>query len=278
MYQNLVRSSFPDAYLSVHHTAWPQADLAVIDEKLLEEMSLARQVSSLGLSARNTAGLKVRQPLRRALAHAGGRRTLNPELVEVVRDELNVKAFDFVQDPRALVTYRILPDNKSLGPKYGARFPVLRNALAALDPGEVAGKVLSGETLRLEVDDQVEELNPNEVLVQTQPAEGLAVAADKLITVAVDAVITPELRSEGLAREVVRRIQDMRKKAGFNIEDRIKTYYVASGEIAGVFQAWGSYIQAETLTVELTAGEPPAEAYREEQKIEGETVVLGVRR
>jgi isoleucyl-tRNA synthetase len=105
--------------LSVHHTAWPQADLDVIDEQLLEEMALARQVSSLGLSARNTAGLKVRQPLARALAHAGGRRTLNPELVEIVRDELNVKAFEFVQDPRLLVTYRLLPDNKSLGPRFG---------------------------------------------------------------------------------------------------------------------------------------------------------------
>jgi isoleucyl-tRNA synthetase len=278
MYQNLVRSCYPEAYLSVHHTAWPQADLGTVDEKLLEEMTLARQVSSLGLSARNTAGLKVRQPLARALAYAGGKRTLQPELAEVVRDELNVKAFDFVQDPRALVTYQVLPDNKLLGPRFGARFPAVRKALAALDPGEVAGKVLAGETIQLDVEGKVEALNPTEVLVQTQPVEGLAVAADKLITVAVEAVITPELRREGLARELVRRIQDMRKKAGFNIEDRIQTYYVASGEMADVFQAWGGYIQAETLTVELLAQEPPAETYREEQKVEGETVVLGVRR
>ena len=278
MYQNLARSNNPQAYQSVHHTAWPLGDLNIIDDKLLEEMSLARQVSSLGLSARNTAGLKVRQPLARALAHAGGRRTLNPELVEIVRDELNVKAFEFVQDPRMLVTYRVLPDNKLLGPKYGARFPAVRNALTTLEPAEVAARVLAGEPVKLEVDGEVLELAPNEILVQTQPAEGLAVAADKLITVAVDAAISPELRAEGLAREIVRRIQDMRKKAGFNIEDRIATYYTASGEVAAVFKTWGDYIKAETLTIDLVEAEPPVEAYREEQKVEGEVVVLGVRR
>jgi isoleucyl-tRNA synthetase len=278
MYQNLVRTSHPEAYLSVHHTTWPQFEPQVIDEKLLDEMSLARQISSLGLSARNTAGLKVRQPLARALAHAGSRRTLNPEMVEIVMDELNVKAFEFVQDPRQLVTYRVLPDNKLLGPKFGNRFPAVRNALAALDPAEVAAHAQADEPVKLEVDGQALELASNEILIQTQPAEGLAVAADKLITVAVDAAITPELRLEGLAREIVRRIQDMRKKADFNIEDRISTYYVAEGEVAGVFKTWGEYIKAETLTVHLVEAEPPLEAYREEQKVEGEVVVLGVKR
>jgi isoleucyl-tRNA synthetase len=115
-------------------------------------------------------------------------------------------------------------------------------------------------------------------LVQTQPTEGLAVAADKLITVAVDSTITPELRAEGLAREIVRRIQDMRKKAGFNIEDRITTYYLSSEEFTNVFKTWSDYIRAETLTLELIEAEPPAEAFREEQKIEGQVVILGVKR
>jgi isoleucyl-tRNA synthetase len=177
-----------------------------------------------------------------------------------------------------LVTYRVLPDNKLLGPKYGARFPALRNALASLGPSEVAASVLAGETVKVNVDSETLELTPGEILVQTQPVEGLAVASDKLITVAVDAVITTELRQEGLGREIVRRIQDMRKKAGFNIEDRITTYYAASGELASVFKTWSDYIQAETLTSELVEGEPPAEAYREEQQVEAETVVLGVKR
>jgi isoleucyl-tRNA synthetase len=251
-------------------------------------MALARQIASLGLSARNAAGLKVRQPLAKALAYAGGKRTLDSELVAIVIDELNVKFFEFVAEASRLVTYRVLPDNKLLGPRFGAQFPKVREALAALNPAEVAASVLAGQPVCLELDGQPVELAPNEVLVQTHPAEGLAVAADKQITVAVDATLTPELRAEGLAREVVRRLQAMRKEAGFNVEDRITTYYQidsTNGEgsghgesLAAVLPAWSSYICAETLSTELVAGKPPAGAYTEDQKIEGERVTLGVKR
>jgi isoleucyl-tRNA synthetase len=278
MYQNLVRSVQPEAYLSVHHTAWPVADLSTVDEPLLEQMGLARQVASLGLGARNAAGLKVRQPLAKVMVYAGGKRTLRDELVEIVTDELNVKAFEFVEDARQLVTYRILPDNKLLGPRFGARFPALRNTLAAADPYQVAGSVAAGLPVSLVVDGEMLELAPNEILVSTQPAAGLAVAADKLATVAVDATLTPELRLEGLAREVVRRVQAMRKEAGFEISDRISTYYVASGELAQVFETWRDYLMAETLTTQLVAGEPPEGAYQEKMKVEGEELLVGVKR
>jgi isoleucyl-tRNA synthetase len=122
------------------------------------------------------------------------------------------------------------------------------------------------------------ELAPNEILVSTQPAEGLAVAADKLATVAVDATLTPELRLEGLAREVVRRVQAMRKDAGFDISDRISTYYVAAGELKQVFETWQDYFMAETLTTQLVAGEPPEGAYTEALKVEGEELLVGVKR
>ena len=283
MYQNLVRAAREGQgqqapYESVHHTAWPQADLTTVDEPLLEQMALARQVSSLGLGARNTAGLKVRQPLAKVMVYAGGKRALRDELVDIVKDELNVKAFEFVEEARQLVTYRILPDNKLLGPKFGARFPAVRAALAAIDPYEVAGSVAAGLPVNVQVDGETLELAPSEVLVSTHPAEGLAVAADKLITVAVDATITPELRLEGLAREVVRRIQAMRKDAGFDIADRISTYYVATEELAQVFATWGDYVKAETLTTNLVAGEPPEGAYQETQKVEGEDLLLGVKK
>jgi isoleucyl-tRNA synthetase len=295
IYQNLVRAAWEAPaldgpavelpiqrkapYLSVHHTAWPLADLSTVDESLLEQMALARQVASLGLGARNAAGLKVRQPLAKVMVYAGSseeKRSLRQELVEIVKDELNVKAFEFVADARKLVTYRILPDNKLLGPKFGARFPALRNALAAADPYQVAGSVAAGLPVTLQVDGESVELAPNEILVNTQPAEGLAVAADKLITVAVDSTLTPELRLEGLAREVVRRVQAMRKDAGFDIADRITTYYAATGELAQVFGTWGDYIQAETLTTKMVAGTPPEGAYIETQKVEGESMTIGV--
>jgi isoleucyl-tRNA synthetase len=278
IYQNLVRSVRPEAYESVHHTAWPRVDAAVIDAGLLADMDLARQIASLGLSARNAAGLKVRQPLAKVLVYAGGKRTLKDELVAIITDELNVKTFEFVEQAGKLVNYRLLPDNKLLGPRFGAQFPKVRAALGQADAVQVAASVNSRLPVQIEIEGQVVELAPEEILVQTQPVEGLAVAADKLITVAVDANLTPELRAEGLAREIVRRVQAMRKDAGFNIEDRITTYYQTGNELSRVMEDWSDYIRAETLSTQLVAGSPPAEAYTETQKIDSAEVILGVRR
>jgi isoleucyl-tRNA synthetase len=283
IYQNLVRSVQPEAYQSVHHTAWPVVDDSVNDDELLEQMALARQVASLGLGARNSAGLKVRQPLARVMVYAGSRRSLRPELVEIVTDELNVKSFEFVQEARQLVTYRVLPDNKLLGPRFGARFPAVRNALAAADAYQAAADVAAGLNVRLQVEGEMVELAPIEVIVNTQPAPGLAVAADKYLTVAVDATVTPELKAEGLARELVRRIQAMRKDAGFDIADRITTTYALAGgaeaqELAAVFEDWGEYIQAETLTTRLLMDQPKAGAYSEKHTIDGVELLLGVSR
>ncbi len=278
IYQNLVRQAYPQAYESVHHTAWPRYDEATVDRSLLEQMALARQVASLGLAARNAAGLKVRQPLARALAYASSRHSLDHEFVDIITDELNVKRFEFVEQAGQLVRYQIMPDNKLLGPRFGAAFPRLRAALAAADPAAVAAAVAAGQLFALTLDGETVELQPSEILVQTHPAAGLAVAADKLATVAVDSTVTPELRAEGLAREAVRRIQAMRKDAGFDISDRITTYYVAEGEFTQVFQTWAEYIQAETLTTQLVAGAPPAGAYAETQTVEGEKLTLGVQR
>ena len=235
--------------------------------------------ASLGLSARSSPGIKLRQPLSDLLIHAGDyRQDLDKTLVDILTDELNVKSIAFVQDASNLIQYRILPDNKLLGPKFGPRFPKVRGALAGMDPIEVAAKVEAGEDVTLDVEGEPILLANNEILVQTQPAEGLAVAADKGVTVGVDTTITAELKSEGLAREVVRRIQAMRKNADFNIEDRITTYYQTDGELAAVISAWADYIQAETLTTQLVNDGPPAEAYTETHKLSGLEVTLGVKR
>ena len=275
MYQNLVRSVYPEAYESIHHCEWPQADLTTVDEKLLEQMSLARHIASLGLSARSEANLKVRQPLSKVLVYAA-KATLSEELIAIVVDELNVKSLEFIKDASTLIRYKVMPDNKILGPKFGARFPKVRAALEALDPTLAAVNVRDGLPVNLHVDGEIIELAPIEILVQTQPAPGLAVAADKLITVAIDTTLTPELRAEGLAREVVRRIQAMRKEAGFNIEDRIATYYQAEGDLANVMQDLINYISTETLTTHLVADAPPAGAYVETYKIDGMALTVGV--
>jgi len=276
MYQNLVLSVTAEAYESIHHTAWPQSDPATTDEALIEQMSLARRVASLGLSARANANLKVRQPLTKVLVHAG-KASLRAELVDIVVDELNVKAFEFVEQEGALVQYKVLPDNKLLGPKFGARFPQVKAALAQADPVKVAASVHDSLPITLDLAGEKVELAPETILVSTEPLPGLAVAADKYITVGVDATLTPELKSEGLAREIVRRVQDMRKKAGFNIEDRITTCYQAQGELAKVFTTWGKYIKSETLTTQLLDAPPVEASYVEEHKLEGETLVLAVK-
>ena len=255
IYQNLVVGLRPNAHLSVHHTRWPQVDQQAMDEALLGQMGLARQVASLGLGARSTVNLKVRQPLARALVYATNKRELSPEMVEIITDELNVKVLDWVEDQARLVTFRILPDNKVLGPRLGSAFPKVRAALLALDPVWVAGQVQAGKGVTLEVDGQSVELTAAEILVQTSPREGLAVLSDKGLTVAIDAVITPELRAEGLAREVVRRVQDLRKKAGLNIEDRIRVRYQATPGLQGALVSFRDFVMNETLAVEWTAGD-----------------------
>lgn len=276
IYQNLVRGVRPEAYESVHHTNWPKVDGTTQDNDLMEQMGLARRVGSLGLSARAGANLKVRQPLSKVLVHTG-KAVLRHELVEIIEDELNVKAFEFVERENALVNYKVLPDNKLLGPKFGARFPQVKAALLRADPTWVAGNVNAGLPTPLDVGGETVQLFPEDILVSTEPLAGLAVASDKYLTVGIDSALTPELKAEGLAREVVRRIQDMRKKARFNIEDRISTCYQAQGTLADVFVTWGEYIKSETLTTQLLNAPPIEGSFVEEHKIDGETLTLAVK-
>ena len=276
IYQNLVRSAQAGAYESVHHCSWPEADLAAMDQDLSDQMRLARQVATLGLSARNEANLKVRQPLARALVHKLSKTELSAEMVEILLDELNVKKIELVDEEAALTTYKVLPDNKLLGARFGSKFPALRAAILAADAGEIAGRVRAGLNVPFEFEGEPIELAPNEILVSTCAAAGLAVAADRGVTVAIDTNVTPELRAEGLAREMVRRIQAMRKEAGFSISDRIRTVYQGSTELEQVLGEWARYVKAETLSIELIKGVPAPDAYIADHKVAGHEISVGV--
>jgi isoleucyl-tRNA synthetase len=279
MYQNLVRSVIPQAYESVHHTDWPEADQTVINEKLIYQMELARSIASLGLSARNNSNLKVRQPLSKVLVHVReGSAELPAALVEIVADELNVKTIEYITNLESVVRYKVLPNNKLLGPRFGANFRQVSDQLRNQDPYQVAAKVAAGEPVTFEMNGETVSLSSEEILVSTEAVEGLAVAADKLVTVALDTTLTPDLIAEGLAREIVRRIQTQRKNADFNIEDRITTWYVASEDLAKVVTDWKEYIQSETLTTALIPGEPPADAFVEKHKMEGKEITVGLKR
>jgi len=279
MYQNLVRSVDPDGPESIHHADWPQADPKMADEGLLARMALARRVVALGHSARAGRNIKLRQPLGRALVHLEpGAGDLDGELVALVRDELNVKRVEFVEAVEDLVTYRLLPDNKVLGPRFGKRFPAVRAVLAAQDPLEAVRRLRASLPLRREGEGEEGELAPEEGLVREEPRQGLAVASERGVTVAVDTIITPELAAEGLAREVVRRVQNLRKEAGFNLDDRIVTTYQAEGDLAEAIEAWRDFIAAETLSIELRAGPAEEGIMMGEKQVAGHMLRLGVRK
>ena len=166
MYQNLVREVHPDAHGSVHHCLWPEVDAAAQDESIVGQMVLARTVASLGLGARSAANIKVRQPLAKAYVHAGGwSGIMGPEVQEIVQDELNVKEIEFVEQEDALVSYRLVPDGRKLGPRLGSLFPKVRSALAGMDLPSVVQATRSGESVSLEVEGQEVEVAPTSLIV-----------------------------------------------------------------------------------------------------------------
>ncbi len=271
LYQNLVRSLDAAAPESIHHCAYPQADAALIDRELLDDVALSRAVVTLGHSIRASSNLKVRQPLGQAIVVvAHERQDRVRRTADIIADELNVKSVALAEDEAALVTYKLLPDNKKLGPKFGAQFPQVRAALQNADSFAVAQSVRSGQSVTL----GEFELAPDEILVTPQPREGFAIASESGVVVALDTHVTPELKQEGQAREVVRRVQDLRKTAGFEISDHIVLTYQAEGEMKATLEQWATYIQSETLTDELHAGEPSGTTDADE--IDGMQVKLGV--
>ena len=276
MYQNLVRSLDPRAAESVHHTDWPLPGAS--DSALVRRMALARQMVTLGHSARASHNIKVRQPLASALIHLEATAEVDGEMVALVQDELNVKQVAFVEQVEDLLTYRILPNNRLLGPRFGKRFPAVRAALAELNVAVAVRQLREGQSLRLTVDGEAVELASEDVLVQTNPREGLGVASDRGVTVAVDTVLSPELVVEGLARDVVRRVQNLRKEAGFDLDDRIVTTYQADAELAEAIEAWRAFIASETLSLELAATPPREGATVGEDRVGGYEIRLGVRR
>jgi len=265
IYQNLVRSVDHGAPLSVHHCSWPTADKELLDDQLLSKMRLAISAASLGRSARGSVELKLRQPLARARVHVGSNqeKEMLEDLIDVLSEEINVKEIDIVSEVGELVRYRLLPNNRELGPKYGRLFPKIRQALEEVDQFAAATKLQDGRPLSLSVEGQQIELLPEEVLIQTESRGGLAVASDKGITVAVDTALSPELIQEGHARDFVRHLNTLRKEGGLALDDRIHVRYQAEGEIAEAIVNNADYIKQETLAVSLAEGDTTAATLRQ---------------
>ena len=275
MYQNLVRSS-GNGRESVHLDSYPVADESVVDERLSEATRLAMRLSSLGRAARSKAGIKVRQPLERAMVKL--RSPEEAELLEQVapqvQDELNVKEIVPLTDEAEVMDFSARPNLALLGPKYGAEVRQITERLAAADPVELHRLVTAGGAVRLDG----YTLEPDEVLVTSSDREGHSVASEGGSTVAVWTVVSPELALEGLARELVHRIQNMRRSAGFDITDHIATSYQGSPELEKVIAAHGDYIRQETLSRELVNADAGPDAYAESHSFDGQDASLGVKR
>ncbi|MFQ5419573.1 MAG: DUF5915 domain-containing protein, partial [Anaerolineae bacterium] len=259
---------------------YPTADPAELDRQLLNKMRLAITTASLGRSARGAADIKLRQPLAKARVNVGSQQEQADlvELADVLKEEINVKELEVVAEVGELVNYKLMPNNRVLGPKFGKLFPQVRAALMTLDPAVAARILQAGELLMLEVAGKTVTLDSEDVLVQTESRGGLAVASDKGVTVAVDTELTPELVQEGYARDLVRAINTMRKEAGLEISDRIELGYEAGGDVAAALVSFADYVKQETLAVELTAVLPTNPLHTETVKVGDQSVTLGLTR
>ena len=273
MYQNLVRSVFPDAPESVHHCDWPVSDPSLIDERLMAETDAVMKVVRLGRSARNASGLKVRQPLASFTVKPSSllekEAILNNE--KLILDELNIKSIILVDSASGMVKHSLKPNFSLLGPKYGKIMPKIRETLANADQDTLAAKVLAGESIELDVDGQVLTLEPEELAVESITPENISCIEESGTVVAVDTTLTEDLIQEGLVRDLVRMIQNLRKESGFNVDDRITIEYQAEGQLAAAIASHEEYIRQETLANTLTAS---SDGEFTSEKIAGETAGL----
>jgi isoleucyl-tRNA synthetase len=250
---------------SVHLAAWPTADTRLIDERLSAQMALVRRLVELGRSARSSAAVKVRQPLARALVSAAGFASLPAELRDQIAAELNVHAVEPLAAVGGVpVDYMVKPNFRALGRRFGNGTPAVAAAIESADAADLATGLRAGHTASVLVDGAPVDLRPDDVIVTQTPLSGWAVAAEGSETLALEVAITPELRREGLAREVVRLVQEARKNDGLDVSDRISLRWsTADRELAAALTEHGDMISAEVLAVDYgswPAGGPDAGA------------------
>jgi isoleucyl-tRNA synthetase len=278
LYQNLVRSTDENAPESVHLAKWPELLPEMIDESLNRDMALVMRLVSLGHSARQKANRKVRQPLAEAAFSVGNstERKAVKTYADLFTDELNVKQVRLLDSSTEAVSHTVKPLPKQLGQKYGNKFPVIQKAILGMNSEQAAHTLLQGKPLQVEVDGTSYEVLPEEVEVKALAKEGFAIAEEGAYTAALVTDLTPELVQEGLAREFVRRVQDLRKSAELDVADRIELFVEASAGLRSAVEAHKDYVTAETLTSNLVFGSPPAGASVTKDEFEGEKVTAGL--
>lgn len=271
MYQNMVRTVDKDAPESIHLCDWPKKDESFIDPELEANMAAVLDIVVLGRSARNAANIKNRQPV--ASMYVQGK-ALPDMYVSIIADELNVKEVKFVDDASSFISYRVKPQLKTLGPRYGKLLPKINQYLAGEGIGNaVVAAHNRGESYKFDIDGTEISLAAEDVLVSTEENAGFVTVTEHDLSVVLDTNLTPELIEEGFVREIVSKVQTMRKEAGFEVTDHIVLSHHGNSLIEGIFARHGADIAADTLADSIKLG---SAGYVKDWEINGESVTLGV--
>jgi len=259
IYQNLVRTVDEDAPISVHMSAWPAENEAYDDDSLLFDIGVVQKVVGLARAARGQSGLRTRQPLSRLLLRAPDDAAAKAlaDHKEQILEELNVKTIEFIARDEGLVNYRIKPNLPRLGKErgMGKELPDIRRALEKADGAEVAGKVARGENIMISIPSGEILLTGEDLLIETSSAEGYACGADAGYLTALDTSLTEELIREGIAREMIRTVQESRKQAGLEVSDRIILGVSGSAGVEAALDEFRDYLMSETLATEWQIGQ-----------------------
>ncbi len=274
IYQNLVRSIDKKALESIHLCDYPVANVHYIDKELEKNMDAVLKVVAMGRACRNSVNLKNRQPLANMFIKAPF--TLSDFYKEIIEDELNVKAVTFTDDVRSFTTYTFKPQLKTVGPKYGKLLNGIRTALTELDGNKAMDELNKNGEFKLDINGNEVVLTKDDLLIDTAQTEGYVSENNQDITVVLDSNLTCELIEEGFVREIISKIQTMRKEADFEVMDHITVYHMGNDTIEKIFAKYEKEIMAEVLADKVVAGKTAG--YVKEWNINSETVTLGVER
>ena len=272
IYQNLVRSVDKTAPESIHLCDYPVVNEDYIDTELEANMENVLKLVVMGRACRNTSNIKNRQPIGQMFVKAEF--TLPEFYQEIVADELNVKNVKFTDDVRDFTSYSFKPQLKTVGPKYGKMLGGIKKALDTIDGNAAMDELNASGSLKLDIDGQKITLFKEDLLIDTAQIEGYVSENDNGITVVLDTNLTEELLEEGFVREIISKIQTMRKEAGFEVMDKIRVTYTGSEKAESIFAKYAESISGEVLAEEVTKAEPAG--YVKEWKINGEQVTMGV--
>ena len=274
IYQNLVRSVDKDAPESIHLCDFPTVNEAWIDKDLEADMKELLEIVVLGRACRNTANIKNRQPI--GTMYVKAEKKMSEFYTDIIADELNVKEVKFADDVESFISYSFKPQLRTVGPKYGKLLGGIRQALTDINGTAAMNELRTNGVLKLDINGNNVELTEEDLLIETAQTEGYVSESDGETSVVLDTNLTPELIEEGFVREIISKIQTMRKEAGFEVMDKIVVYAHGNDKIQDVMKAHEDEIKSEVLADEMVLGE--TDGYVKEWNINKEAVTMGVKK